>query len=161
MSKSISKTSRVAAMALVAAAVGAGTFVAGDAPAQAASSCSGSVVDHAPMVDIHGSGSVGGTLYLYYNSATGTNCALATNGTGVRHSMIVWISRCAAGTGQQWYNCQDSDQLIQGEDYDAGNYVSYAGPVNTLGNSSSVCIEAYGEIDYGSVVATADIGGHC
>jgi hypothetical protein len=162
---SISKTSgairRTAVMAATTALVGAGVLLAGSAPAQAASVCSGTEVDHASMIDIRGTGAVGGTLYLYYNSSNGTNCAYATNATGVRHSMIVWVSRCAAGTGQQWYNCTDSDALIQGKDYDAGNYISYAGPANTLGSAAGVCVEAYGEIDYGNVIATADLGGHC
>ena len=161
----ISKTSgairRTAAMAVTTTLLGAGAFFAGSAPAQAASVCSGTEVDHASMTDIYGTGAVGGTLYLYYNSSNGTNCAYATNATGVRHSMIVWISRCAAGTGKEWYTCTDSDALTQGKDYDAGNYISYAGPANTLGSAAGVCVEAYGEIDYGNVIATADIGGHC
>lgn len=152
---------RLAGVAATTALVGAGVFLAGSAPAQASTLCSGTEVDHAAMTDIAGSGKVGGTLYVFYNSSTGRNCAYATNGTGVRHSMFVWISRCASGTGQEWYNCQDSDSFIQGEDYDAGNYISYAGPVNTLGSASGVCIEAYGEIDYNGITATADIGGHC
>ncbi|HET9170951.1 MAG TPA: hypothetical protein VFN97_16055 [Actinospica sp.] len=153
--------SRVAGLAVTTALAAAGVFVAGSAPAQASSVCSGTQVDSASMTDIHGSGAVGGTLYLYYNSSTGRNCAYATNATGARHSMIVWVSRCAPGTGQEWYNCQDSDSLTQGSDYDAGNYISYAGPVNTLGSAAKVCVEAYGEIDYGNVIATADLGGHC
>ncbi|MBR7825050.1 hypothetical protein KDK95_01940 [Actinospica sp. MGRD01-02] len=152
---------RVAGLAVTTALAATGVFIAGSAPAQASSVCSGTQVDSASMTDINGSGAVGGTLYLYYNSSTGRNCAYATNATGARHSMTVWVSRCAPGTGQEWYNCQGSDSLIQGEDYDAGNYISYAGPANTLGSAAGVCVEAYGEIDYGNVVATANLGGHC
>lgn len=154
---------RTAAMTATTAIVGAGLFVfTGSAPAQASSLCSGVEVDHASLVDVEGTDVARGTLYLYYDASTGKNCAYATNNTGVRHDMDVYITRCAAGTGQTVSSCQDSDPLVPGtanDDY--GNYISYAGPVNTLGSASGVCIKAFGGIDTGTEYASAFIGGHC
>ncbi|MBR7825054.1 hypothetical protein KDK95_01960 [Actinospica sp. MGRD01-02] len=153
---------RTAALAATGAIVGAGLFFAGSAPAQASSLCSGVEVDHASLVDVEGTDVARGTLYLYYDSSTGKNCAYATNNTGVRHEMDVYITRCAAGTGQTVSTCQDSDPLVTGtanDDY--GNYISYAGPVNTLGSAAGVCIKAFGGIDTGTEYASAFIGGHC
>lgn len=153
------KVRRFAAAAVVTAVAGAGMIVAADAPAQAAALCSGTEIDHATLTDAY-NGAAEGTLYVYYNSSTGHNCAYATNGTGVRHTTFVWIERCKSGTGKD-YDCDYLDTLTQGKNYDLGSYISYAGPVNTLGSASGLCIEAYGEIDYGNSFATADIEGHC
>jgi hypothetical protein len=147
---------------LAAAMLAAGAIMLlGASPAAAATSCAGSLIDSQPMTDLAGSGATYGTLYVYYDSSTGKNCAKATNSTGVSHDMIVWISRCAPGTGSSWYNCNTSDPFVQGGNYDRGYYHAYAGPVNTPGSAAGRCIEAYSQITVGTKTGTADIGGHC
>jgi hypothetical protein len=153
MNRTLVATAAAALMTGAALTVAAG-------PAQAATSCSGSWVDSAPIKDQTGS-AVWGTLSVYYNSSTGRNCAKATNTTGAVRNEFVWISRCKKGTGAHWYDCTISDNFVQGKNYDRGNYSSYAGPVNTLGSADGVCIEAYAEIAVGSKIGSADIGGHC
>jgi hypothetical protein len=128
-------------------------------PASAATSCTGTLVDSAPTTDVD-SGARYGTLYLYYDSATGRNCAKATNTTGGAHEMMVWITRCDAGTGDHTM-CSPSDGIEQGRNYDHGTYSQYAGPVNTLGSASGRCVEAYTWIQVGSKLGEVDITGHC
>jgi hypothetical protein len=147
--------------------VAAMTCLAGGAAAIAASpalaasgSCAGIQVASSTM-QLNGGGNYG-TLYLYYDSSTGRNCAKATNGVGQTAGMDVSITRCAPGTGQSWTDCDASDPRIQGEDYDSGSYRYYAGPVTTLGSAQGVCIWAEGSIDIPSGgFAYANIGGHC
>jgi hypothetical protein len=129
------------------------------APASAATSCTGTVIDSAPTTDVD-NGARYGTLYLHYNSATGRNCAKATNTTGGAHEMMVWLTRCAAGTGNHTM-CSPSDGTEQGANYDHGTYHEYAGPVNTLGSAAGRCVEAFTWIQVGSRLGEVDITGHC
>jgi hypothetical protein len=132
--------------------------LAAPSAASAATSCSGSLIDSAP---IRAGGHTYGTLDVYYNSSTGKNCAKATNATGVRRSMSVWVFRCKDGTGTTVANCKDLDGPVQGVNYDSGDYISYAGPVNTKGSSAGLCIRAGASMSLASSDATAAIGGHC
>jgi hypothetical protein len=148
---------RKAGLALAVLLAAMAAFVA-PSPASAATSCSGSLIDSAP---IKAGTKTYGTLSVYYNSSTRKNCAKATNATGARQWMSVWVFRCESGTGSTVKNCSPLDSPTQGINYDSGDYVSYAGPVNTKGVSAGLCIYAGASMEVGSAYPAASIGGHC
>ncbi|MFI5932004.1 hypothetical protein [Actinoplanes sp. NPDC051494] len=145
---------------LVAALLLSPLFVlTGPSPASAATgSCDGTLIDSAP---IKAGGSTYGTLYVYYNSSTGKNCAKATNTTGARRSMTLWLFRCAAGTGSTYASCDPIDTPDQDVNFDADDYISYAGPIHNKGTSAGRCIYTGVDMVVGNTVPKARIGGHC
>ena len=136
------------------------TLATGAPVAAAATACTGRHIDSESIRDT--AGKVYGTLDLYYDSSTRRNCAKAINGTGHRHTMIVQITPCRRGTGATTYSCLATELFVQGKNMDEGNYISYAGPVNTIGPSAGLCIEASAAIYVGLPIEPyAIIPGHC
>jgi hypothetical protein len=104
------------------------------ASASAATTCSGALIDTVP-IRVSGQAKTG-DLKLYYDSATGgTNCAIATNNTGIRYHMELEITRCADVADP----CSSLDERIQGKTLDIGEYASYAGPV-TVKHAAGYCL---------------------
>jgi hypothetical protein len=123
------------------------------ASASAATSCSGTQIDSAPL---KAGSKRAGTLYLYYNSTTKKNCAKATNTTPSRKTMGVEITRCYDGADP----CSAMDERTS-TTYDEGDYIDYAGPVNTPHSSAGLCIYTGAWLYDGSDFYSASIRGHC
>jgi hypothetical protein len=81
------------------------------------------------------------TINLYYDSATGKNCAVnvktAAGGAGTSTYMQVSIDRCIAGS-RPGVRC-----TIDIDDYDGGYFKTYAGPVSI--NAAGRCISLFAE----------------
>jgi len=130
----------LAALTTVAALLGINLFAAG--PAQAATSCSGTIT-HSQPVYITARSTVIGELVIYYNSSNGgTNSAcLYHRGAsyGVSASTGVTLYRCSqrSGEGQSCHSTAG--------DSDNGDYAYYAGPVGVTG-AANYCVAADGWI---------------
>ncbi|MFN8096829.1 MAG: hypothetical protein U0Q21_00855 [Dermatophilaceae bacterium] len=104
------------------------------------STCSGSLIQLSPIK--YGTTTIG-ELAVYYNSATGRNCA-RTN-----HSGVTWGKRLP--TDATLWECKETrpgqlcTKIAQSNDRDYYSY--YAGPVSVPG--AGHCIVAYGGIYYG------------
>ncbi|MFI8890060.1 hypothetical protein [Streptomyces paradoxus] len=127
--------------ASLAALMGANLFAS--APAQAATSCSGTVT-HSQPIKIPGTSTVVGELTIYYNSSNGgTNSACFYHrgpSYGVAAKTYVGIYRCAqtSGEGQTCRNTTPGD-------IDEGNFAYQAGPVGVTG-TANYCVGAQGWI---------------
>ncbi len=130
---------------------GAGFFLA--SPAQAATSCSGTVTYSAT---VSRSGSAIGELVIYYNSSNGgTNSACFYHrgvSYGVSASTFIQILRCAqtSGTGKL---CTPTANSLP----DRGSYAYYAGPVGVTGTANN-CVSAVGEIWWDGTSYSIDTG---
>ncbi|MFF7865364.1 hypothetical protein ACFZCT_02715 [Streptomyces qaidamensis] len=115
------------------------------APAQAATSCSGTVT-HSQPIKIPGRSTVVGELTIYYNSSNGgTNSACFYHrgpSYGVAAETYVAIYRCAqtSGEGQMCRNTTAGD-------IDDGKYAYQAGPVGVTG-TANYCVGAQGWIEW-------------
>ncbi|SOD85179.1 hypothetical protein SAMN06272765_2585 [Streptomyces sp. Ag109_G2-15] len=102
--------------------------------------CSGSLVDNHPIRTTENV--TYGNLYLYYDSSTGYNCAVAVKnsagGAGTASKTTVSIFRCTAGASTGDACTTDAS------DDDSGNYSSYAGPVKVY--APNRCIRLYANI---------------
>ncbi|WP_208870766.1 hypothetical protein [Streptomyces aquilus] len=130
----------LAILTAVAALLSINLFAAG--PAQAATSCSGTIT-HSQPVYIIGRSTVIGELVIYYNSSNGgTNSAcLYHRGAsyGVYAGTEVTIYRCSQRSGEG----QGCDATIS--DTDFGHYAYHAGPVGVTG-TANYCVAATGWI---------------
>ncbi|MGW7421234.1 hypothetical protein ACWGJB_14370 [Streptomyces sp. NPDC054813] len=130
---------------------GAGLFLA--SPAQAATSCSGTITYDAT---VSRSGSVIGELVIYYNSSNGgTNSACFYHrgvSYGVAASTDVQILRCSqtSGTGKVCTPTQNSP-------VDSGSYSYQAGPVGVTG-TANYCVAAVGGIWWGGTESYIESG---
>jgi hypothetical protein len=95
-----------------------GALVATAGTAEAASPCPGTHLGNWPIT--------GGYISVYYNAATGRNCALTyTNTPGVRQYIYVSISKWSGGA----------------RDEDEGMFKYYAGPVSVYAPGQCIGIE--------------------
>jgi hypothetical protein len=119
-----------------------------NAAAAGAYGCAGSQIDSYPETPNGGtSGTIYGHIYLYYDSATGQNCAVsvatAAGGYGTLTTKKAYIARCVVGT-KPGSTCTEVDVFA----YDppsGGNtplYSQYAGPVRV--SATDRCIIVYG-----------------
>jgi hypothetical protein len=106
------------------------------APAQAASVCSGSLVDVEQMGSYH-------KVEVYWNSSTQKNCAVLHTTYNKPHSMHVSIQRCTE-TNPSKYCTPDSGSGAYAED--AGDFSYYAGPVNVYAGNKCIRVFAYATI---------------
>ncbi|WNO66223.1 hypothetical protein OG830_21250 [Streptomyces sp. NBC_00121] len=113
-------------------------------PAQAATSCSGTVT-HRQSFSYPGEGVIG-ELTIYYNSSNGgTNSACFYHrgqSYGVAANTYVAIYRCSqtSGEGNECHN-------VTAGTPDEGRYASYAGPVGVTG-TANYCVGAIGWIEW-------------
>lgn len=137
-------------------------FSIADSPSAAAASgsCSGSLIESRNM---NVGGKKVGELDVYYNSATGKNCARmnhAGSTWGKKHMTRVWIGICRErkpGGKVCHYNPKT-------DDVDKGRYSYYAGPVTTKTSARGRCIAASGYLWIGGkrhTVSTQPWVGHC
>ena len=117
----------------------AGIFMAPSASA-AGYGCPGSQIDTYAIKS--SGGTTYGTVHLYYNSSTGSNCAVAvansTGGSGqAGWFRSVAIMRCAETTPGG--PCTTVSGTYKN---DAGYYLQYAGPVTVT--AAGKCIKVYG-----------------
>ncbi|WP_371598677.1 hypothetical protein [Streptomyces sp. NBC_00564] len=116
--------------------------------------CAGSQIDSYPMYAT--GGTQFGTVFLYYDSSTGKNCAVtvatAAGGYGVSKLMHIEIVKCSqtVDTG----SCTGVDSVVD-HDY----YQYYAGPRSI--NAAGHCIAVTGQITYNGKYAGAFDIGHC
>ncbi|MEV6111230.1 hypothetical protein AB0L59_01630 [Streptomyces sp. NPDC052109] len=145
----------VAILASVAAVIG---FSILSAPAASAAGygCSGNQID-SYSVKTSG-GSQYATIYLYYDSSTGKNCAVTVStsagGYGSSKPMGAWLYVCTQTSPSG--TC--STTTTQG---DSGNYAYYAGPVSVY--AAGHCILVDGSDQWNGVTAYGSSGGasHC
>lgn len=107
------------------------TLVAGAAPAGATGPCGSSYSRVGVYAISRGDGTRTGTLEVYYSSSTGKNCAL-TYGYG------------AYADTKSWKRVTISRGDGSGEDTDAGQYKTYAGPVYV--SAPGQCIDVAGTV---------------
>lgn len=100
-------------------------------------------------------GSVYGQIHLYYDSATGKNCAVtvknAAGGAGVATRTEVYIMPCDTNNpcrGSKWVQ-------------DVGNYTSYAGPVSIAAQNKCLFIDGYIYSAAGVYASFQASGVHC
>ncbi|MFE0458538.1 hypothetical protein ACFW1A_04645 [Kitasatospora sp. NPDC058965] len=144
--------------ALGAAVVGGLTFAAG--PASAAGwGCSGTEVSGSPYALTTSSGAVYSYAHLFYDSATGNNCAVnvkAGSLYGVASYTDVTLYECSGDTPGQ------CSEIMVAPD-ESKTYKYWAGPVTVPGRGH--CVRLFAETDNaaGSVDATYDsaVGFHC
>jgi hypothetical protein len=148
-----------AAGVLAAIAFGAWS-VAGSVTADAASGCAGSLIE---SQGLKVGGKKVGELDVYYNKATGKNCAKMTHAGstwGKRLKTRVWVGICSErkpGGKVCHYNAA-TDAV------DVGNYAYYAGPATTKASAKGRCIAASGYLWIGGkrhTVSTHPWVGHC
>ncbi len=117
--------------------------------AEAASNCSGS------LVDSHKTDGGYGTWKLYWDSSTGKNCVrLDATGRGVGHTTHMYLSIQACSTK----NSDSCGKAVVNQ----GRFHTYVGPVSV---KAPHCVAFYYEnaLDYGSNTEDADFVGpfHC
>jgi hypothetical protein len=148
------------ATVLLAGGVGAAGASAATAT-QTSTSCVGTLVE-SHLLKGESSGTTLGSLNIYWDSATGQNCAMTTSSSstwGVAKSMTVEIWECVTDRPSSASPCV----AIAGtgtSDFKT-TYRYYAGPVSAPG--AGHCIDAYGQIIMSSGdYAAYDTGaGHC
>jgi hypothetical protein len=151
----------LAAGALLGLAVIAIAALTGSAPASARSGkCAGHLIEKRNL-NVHGKKV--GELAVYYNRATGKNCARmnhARSTWGKRLKTRAWIGICSErhpGASVCHYNPR-TDAV------DKGRYRFYAGPVTTKVSAAGRCIAASGYLWIHGVryaVGTKPWVGHC
>jgi hypothetical protein len=143
----------VAAIAVVAT-------VGSSAPAGAAAGCAGSLIESRNL-DV--GGKKVGELNVYYDSATGKNCAKmnhAGSTWGKRLKTRVWVGICSEREpgGKTCHYDAKTDAV------DVGDYRYYAGPATTKKSAKGRCIAASGYLWIGGkrhTVSTQPWVGHC
>ncbi|MEU1072712.1 MULTISPECIES: hypothetical protein [unclassified Streptomyces] len=113
---------RVAAAAATLALCTGGLIMGGAGAAHAAAVCAGTKIDTLEFYT--------GYTYLYYNSATGMNCAYTVpkSGSGTRQFMYVGLFRQSDGVGV----------------WDDGDFTQYAGPVYL--HAPGTCVQFNGQV---------------
>ncbi|MGW7073503.1 hypothetical protein [Streptomyces sp. NPDC054872] len=131
----------LSAFAITASFVGANLFMS--QPAQAATSCSGTVT--ARYSGSYPGAGVVGELIVYYNSTNGgTNSACLYHrgaASGVASDTFVRIEKCSQTSGEG----RTCTRI--GYDEDRGNYSSYAGPAGVTGTANN-CVAVRGWVEY-------------
>ncbi len=133
----------------------------GTAPAGAAAAgCAGSLIE---SQSLKVGGKKVGELNVYYNSATGKNCAKMNHSGstwGKKLKTRVWVGICSErkpSNGTCHYDAS-TDAV------DVGNYRYYAGPATTKKSAKGRCIAASGYLWIGGkrhAVATSPWVGQC
>jgi hypothetical protein len=145
---------RFAAAACLAGAATAALVISAPASAGDAGACAGSLIE---SINANWLGQKYGELDVYYNAATGRNCA-KMNHAGATWGKRVW-------TGVQLTICSQSrpgsgcNSIAGGVAQDFGDYSYYAGPVTPTASARGHCIAASGSVyipgkGYGVGVAT-------
>ncbi len=132
------------AVALASLLTAAAGIVVPVAPAQAASSCSGTMISYANLKT--SSGAVVGEIAVYYNSATGYNCARFNHRGptyGVASQTAITIQRCHETTKATQTCTSSSSDPASATDRASGNYAYYAGPVQVYAPRNCVSVEGY------------------
>ncbi|SED52115.1 hypothetical protein SAMN05428939_5429 [Streptomyces sp. TLI_105] len=124
----------------------AGSLFVAAPPASAASyGCTGTQIDSYALKT--SSGVTNGTVYLYYDSSTGKNCAAAVatsaGGYGTPTLKMVWLVKCRAGV-TQGQTCESGDAYVQDPPSSSTKYTYYAGPVSV--SAAGRCIAWGGSI---------------
>jgi hypothetical protein len=127
--------------ALAGIAILATFWLSGSSPAKAASGkCAGSLIESR---NLNVGGKKVGELDVYYNGATGKNCARmnhAGSTWGKKLTTRVWIGICSETTpGNK--TCHDNAST---DAADRGSYSYYAGPATTKVSARGKCIAASG-----------------
>jgi hypothetical protein len=139
----------------------ASVVITGSPSADAASGrCAGSLIESR---NLNVGGKKVGELDVYYNRATGRNCARmnhAGSTWGKKLKTRVWIGICSEtepSNGTCHYD-PSTDAV------DVGDYAYYAGPVTTKASAAGKCIAASGYLWIGGkryAVGTNPWVGHC
>jgi hypothetical protein len=121
---------------------------------RAGSSCPGTRIEHIPLKP--GSPALG-FLDVYFDSATGNNCALtvsAGSAAGKASSIDVCLIRCKETS-------PGPICTFDGESCDSGPFHSFAGPV--FEHAPGHCISAFGDLQFGNTFVSAELSGatHC
>jgi hypothetical protein len=151
---------RAASAAAVAAIAAIALSVTGSAPAGAAAGCAGSLIESQGLTV---GGEKVGELNVYYDSATGKNCAKmnhAGSTWGKKLKTRVWVGICSERKpgGKTCHYDANTDAV------DVGNYRYYAGPATTKRSAKGRCIAASGYLWIGGkrhAVSTQPWVGHC
>ena len=151
---------RLASAGALIAVLAAGITIAGSAPAGAAAGCAGSLIESR---NLNVGGKKVGELDVYYNAATGKNCARmnhAGSTWGKRLKTRVWVGICSERKpgGKTCHYDAKTDAV------DVGRYRYYAGPATTKKSARGRCIAASGYLWIGGrrhVVSTQPWVGHC
>jgi hypothetical protein len=131
---------RAASVGAVAVIAAAGVTMTGTAPAGAAAGCAGSLIE---SQSLKVGGKKVGELNVYYNSATGKNCAKMNHSGstwGKKLKTRVWVGICSErkpSNGTCHYDT-GSDAV------DVGDYRYFAGPATTKKSAKGRCIAASG-----------------
>jgi hypothetical protein len=150
----------VAGGIVVVAALAAFSLADSPKASAASGSCSGSLIESRTM---NVGGKKVGELAVYYNRATGRNCARmnhAGSTWGKKLMTRAWIGICSErkpGGKVCHYNSRT-------DDVDKGRYSYYAGPVTTKTSARGRCIAASGYLWIGGkrhTVSTQPWVGHC
>ena len=156
------RSRRVLAVAgLLAAAIVAAFSIGGSAPADAAAAnCPGKLIESR---NLNVGGKKVGELDVYYNAATGKNCARMTHAGstwGKKLKTRVWVGICSEKTpGNKTCHYDPDTDGVQ-----VGNFSFYAGPVSTKKSAAGHCIAASGYIWINGTrhaVGTNPWVGHC
>ncbi|MEU3986735.1 spore-associated protein A [Streptomyces sp. NPDC026672] len=110
--------------------------------------CSGTEIDTYPVKALDGTGSTWGTVHLYYNASTGSNCAVTVKSVYVGTPSFTAIY------------LNSSDGAVH--DDDAGNYSYYAGPVSI--HAPGRCISINGVVwnpAHTELAQQVAVGVHC
>ncbi len=150
-----------AAGALIGLALVASVALTGSSPAKAASgTCAGSLIESR---NLNVGGKKVGELDVYYNGATGKNCARmnhAGSTWGQKLTTRVWIGICSETKPSNGTCHYDTTT----DAVDKGSYAYYAGPATTKASAAGRCIAASGYLWIGGkryAVGTSPWVGHC
>lgn len=98
-----------------------------------AAGCSGALVEYAPLAEYNGQRI--GAIELYYDAATGNNCARLMHGG--------WLWGVSAYTSLYLHICDANGRNCRSI-HDNGDYRYYAGPLTAYGRNR--CVSASGAI---------------
>lgn len=155
------KWNRTLRLSSAAALAVAGLSVAapGASATQTSSSCVGTLVQDTPLIGDQ-SGKTLGYVELYWDSATGQNCAITESSSytwGKPKYMGVWLTRCT--TDNPNVECANESTNTP-SNYNDGTFSYYAGPVSVPG--AGYCVTFMGEIAYDNDEGVYDSpAGHC
>ena len=151
---------RLATAGALAALIAAAVTVTGSSPAGAAAGCAGSLIE---SQNLNVGGKKVGELNVYYDSASGRNCARMNHSGstwGKKLKTRVWVGICSERKpgGKTCHYDSKTDAV------DVGNYKYYAGPATTKKSAKGRCIAASGYLWIGGTrhtVSTQPWVGHC
>ena len=151
---------RALALGALLAAVALACFGFGRSAEAESGNCPGSLIESR---NLNVGGKKVGELDVYYNAATGKNCARmnhAGSTWGKKLKTRVWVGICSERTpGNKTCHYDPNTDGVQ-----VGDFEYYAGPVSTKTSASGRCIAASGYLWIGGTrheVATNPWVGHC